>query len=215
MVHLRRFRNKMTDYKEHIISTSLDLFLSLGFKSVTMDEIAAKLGVSKKTLYQHFKNKSELVEKSSVQLCDTICNGINQIMISDTENAIEELYSIKKYVMDYLKDDSTSAIYQLQKYYPDVHRMVTQVQFDFIDDCIQKNVNKGIEKGLYRNNIDSRFIARIYFVGIQGIKNLNIFPAQEFPIKELDDQYLEYHLRGIVTPLGRKILNKITDTNHE
>jgi AcrR family transcriptional regulator len=205
----------MSEYKEHIITTSLDLFLSLGFKSVTMDEIAAKLGVSKKTLYQHFKNKTELVEKSSVQLCDNICNGINQIIISDTENAIEELYSIKKYVMEYLKDDSTTAIYQLQKYYPDAHRMVSQVKFDFIDDCIQKNVIKGIEKGLYRDNINPGFIARIYFVGIQGIKNLNIFPAQEFSVKELDDQYLEYHLRGIVTPYGRKILNRITNTNHE
>jgi hypothetical protein len=116
--------------------------------------------------------------------------------------------------MEHLKGDDTSPIYQLQKYYPEVHKEVTQIQFDFMDNCIKKNVSKGIEKGLYRNNIDANFIARIYFIGIQGIKNLHVFPTQNFPVNELYNQYLEYHIRGIVTPQGRKILNKITNTNH-
>jgi hypothetical protein len=204
----------MTDIKEQIIATSLDLFLTLGFKSVTMDEIAAKLGMSKKTLYTHFKNKGELVKESSVHLCDHICNGVDHIIDGGTENAIEELYTIKRFVMEHLKGDDTSPIYQLQKYYPEVHKEVTQIQFDFMDNCIKKNVSKGIEKGLYRNNIDANFIARIYFIGLQGIKNLQVFPTQNFPVNELYNQYLEYHIRGIVTPQGRKILNKITNTNH-
>jgi hypothetical protein len=179
-----------------------------------MDEIAAKLGMSKKTLYTHFKNKGELAKESSVHLCDHICNGVDHIIDGETENAIEELYTIKRFVMEHLKGDDTSPIYQLQKYYPEVHKEVTQIQFDFMDNCIKKNVSKGIEKGLYRNNIDANFIARIYFIGIQGIKNLHVFPTQNFPVNELYNKYLEYHLRGIVTPQGRKILNKITNTNH-
>ena len=205
----------MSEIKEHVIQTSLDLFLTLGFKSVTMDEIASKMGMSKKTLYTHFKNKGQLVKEASIHLCDHICNGVDQIIEGETENAIEELYTVKKYVMQHLKGDDTSPVYQLQKYYPDVHKEITQIQFNHMDNCIKKNVEKGIAKGLYRDNINGDFIARMYFIGIQGIKNLSVFPAQEFPVNALYDQYLEYHIRGIVTPQGRKILNKITNTNHD
>ncbi|WP_124979355.1 TetR/AcrR family transcriptional regulator [Nonlabens xiamenensis] len=205
----------MPEVKEQILTTSLDLFLSLGFKSVTMDEIASRMGMSKKTLYTYYKNKGQLVEESSLHKCHQVCECIDQIVDADTENPIEELYSIKKYVMKELKGDDSSPMYQLQKYYPDVFRKLTDIQFAHIDECIRKNVNKGIEQGLYRDNINVGFIARIYFVGMQGIKNLNIFPSEEFPAQELFEQYLEYHLRGIVTPQGRKILNKITNSNHD
>jgi AcrR family transcriptional regulator len=205
----------MTEIKRHIIATSLELFLSLGFKSVTMDEIASKLGMSKKTLYAHFKNKSKLVEESSIHLCDHICNGVDQIINGENENAIEELYTVKKFVMQHLKGDDTSPVYQLHKYYPEVHKKITELQFNHMESCIKKNITRGIEKELYRDNIDVDFIARIYFIGVQGLKNLNVFPAQKFPMNDLNDQYLEYHLRGIVTPQGRKVLNKITNTNHD
>ena len=205
----------MSEAKINILETSLDLFLTLGFKSVTMDEIASRLGMSKKTLYAHFKNKGQLVEESSLHLCDHICSGVDHIIEGETENAIEELYTVKRYVMEHLKGDESSPIYQLHKYYPEVHKKITEVQFDHMENCIKKNVTRGIAKGLYRDNIDADFIARIYYVGIQGIKNLNIFPPSKHPTAALHDQYLEYHLRGIVTPLGRKILNKITNTNHD
>ena len=84
-----------------------------------------------------------------------------------------------------------------------------------MDECIYRNVERGIELGLYRDNVNKTFVARMYFIGIQGIKDLSIFPADQFPQDQLYDQYLEYHLRGIVTPAGRKILNQLTNSNHE
>lgn len=205
----------MSELKPQILHTSIELFLTLGFKSVTMDEIASKMGMSKKTLYAHFKNKGQLVEESSVQLCNHICDTIDEIMNSNTGNPIEELYTVKKYVMKELKGDQTSPMYQLQKYYPDVHKKITEIQFSHMNNCINNNVSKGIEQGLYRDNINVDFISRIYFIGIQGIKNLQIFPTNDFPVESLFEQYLEYHLRGIVTPAGRQILNQITNTNHD
>ncbi|MGJ8683723.1 MAG: TetR/AcrR family transcriptional regulator [Nonlabens sp.] len=205
----------MSELKPQILDTSIDLFLTLGFKSVTMDEIAAKLGVSKKTLYAHFKNKSQLVEESSVHICNHICGAVDEIMDSNTENPIEQLYTVKKFVMKQLKGDDTSPMYQLHKYYPEVHKKLTDIQFSHMNNCINRNVSKGIEQGLYRDNIDANFISRIYFIGIQGIKNLQFFPTDQFPVQSLFEQYLEYHLRGIVTPAGRQILNQITNTNHD
>ncbi len=205
----------MNELKPQILDVSIDLFLSLGFKSVTMDEIAAKMGMSKKTLYTHFKNKSQLVEESSVFMCNHICSSIDDIMDTGNQNPIEELYTVKKFVMKQLKGDQTSPMYQLQKYYPEVFKKITDLQFSHMSSCIQRNVSKGITQGVYRDNIDIDFIARIYFIGIQGIKNLQVFPSDQFPVQNLFEQYLEYHLRGIVTPSGRQILNQITNTNHD
>lgn len=201
--------------KELILKESLEMFLSLGFKSVTMDEIASKMGMSKKTLYTHYKNKNELVGATSQHMCNYICDGVDAIANAGDRNPIEELYEVKSYVMRELKGDNTSPIYQLQKYYPEKYKIIHKQMYDFMDACIYKNVERGLELGLYRNNIDKTFVARMYFIGIQGIKDISIFPPEQFPQDHLYSNYLEYHLRGIVTPAGRKILNQLTNTNHE
>ncbi|WP_194851356.1 TetR/AcrR family transcriptional regulator [Nonlabens antarcticus] len=200
--------------KELILKESLDLFLNHGFKSVTMDDIASRMGMSKKTLYTHYKNKSELVAATSMHMCNFICDGVNNIALDENRTPIEELYEVKSYVMRELRGDNSSSIYQLQKYYPEIHQIISKRMYDFMDNCIYRNVERGIELGLYRDNIDKTFVARMYFIGIQGIKNISIFPIDRFPQDQLYDQYLEYHLRGIVTPAGRNILNELTQSNH-
>ena len=89
--------------REKIISKSEELFLSLGFKSVTMDDIANTIGISKKTIYAHFSNKTELVEVVTFSVLDHITEGIDRINAASV-NPIEELYEIKMFVMNYLKN---------------------------------------------------------------------------------------------------------------
>lgn len=204
----------MTDFKTEILQKSTEMFLDLGFKSVTMDDISSEMGMSKKTLYSYFKNKEELITEVTLAISNTICGGIDHICSTST-NPIEELYDIKKMVLKSLKGDKTSPIHQLQRYYPRVHQKVTAIQFEYMKECVNKNLELGIEQGLYRDNLDKDFVSRIYYVGIQGIKDLHLFPSTQFPVQKLHDHYLEYHLRGIVTPAGRKILNLITNTNHD
>jgi len=101
--------------KQKIIVKSSELFLTLGFKSVTMDDIATALGISKKTIYVHFANKTKLVESVTFSLFENICNGIDSIC-DNSKNPIEELYHIKMFVMKYLKGEKSSPQYQLKKY---------------------------------------------------------------------------------------------------
>ena len=92
--------------KDKIIHKSTELFLSLGFKSVTMDDIASEMGISKKTIYVHFPNKTKLVEAVTFNLFDTICDGIDSIC-EVSANPIEELYAIKMFVMHHLKNEKS------------------------------------------------------------------------------------------------------------
>jgi hypothetical protein len=200
--------------RDKILHKATDLFLTLGFKSVTMDDLAHEMGISKKTIYTHFKNKTQLVEDCTLSLFEAISQGIDFIC-SQGKNPIEELYEIKKFAMKHLKNEKASPQYQLQKYYPKIHTTLKHKQFVLMKDCVGDNVRRGIELGIYRSSLNINFVSRIYFSGVTSIKDHTLFPPEEFPITRLMDDYLEYHLRGIVTPEGRNILNKIVNSNHE
>ncbi len=200
--------------KEKILEKATDMFLNYGFKSITMDDIANKMGISKKTIYAHYGNKASLVEDSTMHLLHIISNGIDHICDLH-KNPIEELYEIKKFVMMHLKDEKSSPQYQLQKYYPKVHTVLRLKQYEVMQECVVQNIKKGIALGIYRKNLNIEFVSRIYFSGVNSIKDQKIFPLEDFPISTLMDDYLEYHLRGIITPPGRKILNTIINSNQE
>ncbi|MGI9546054.1 MAG: TetR/AcrR family transcriptional regulator [Flavobacteriaceae bacterium] len=200
--------------KESILHKATDLFLTLGFKSVTMDDLAHEMGISKKTIYSHFENKTQLVEECTMNLFRYISKGIDHIC-SLGKNPIQELYEIKKFVMLHLKDESSSPQFQLQKYYPKIHHSLKNKQFDMMQECVVENLHKGINMGIYRENLNIEFVSRIYFTGVTSVKDHTLFPNDRFPIDSLMDDYLEYHLRGIVTPKGRQVLNEIINSNHE
>ena len=200
--------------KEKILDKATELFLDLGFKSVTMDDLANEMGISKKTIYSHFKNKTKLVEATTSNLFITISTGIEQIRALH-KNPIEELYEIKKLVMVHLKNEKSSPQHQLQKYYPKIYDTMHSGQFKLMQECIEDNLQKGLAQGIYRDNLKIDFISRIYFSGVTSIKNQKLFPVHNFSVAPLMDEYLEYHLRGIVTPKGRNTLNSIINSNHE
>lgn len=194
--------------KESIILKSCEMFLTHGFKSVTMDEIASEMGISKKTIYQHFSNKNDLVEEVSTYLFETISCGIDQIYEQD-KNPIEELFLIKDFVLKNLKDESASPIYQLQKFYPKIHKSLMAKQFDKMQDCVMHNIKKGIELGLFREDLNVDLIVRFYYIGMSNIKDVELFNPNVFGTKLVQATYLEYHLRGICTEKGIKKLEEL------
>jgi len=198
--------------REKIIHKAAELFLTLGFKSVTMDDISNDLGISKKTIYVHFENKTKLVEAVTFTIFDTVCEGIDCICNASI-NPIEELYEIKMYVMNYLKNEKTSPQFQLKKYYPQIYQRLHIKQFEKMNVSVKDSIKKGVDTNLFRSNIDVDFISRMYFNGMSGIKDENIFPKELFTMDYLMESYLEYHLRAICTEKGLQILNKFIKQN--
>ncbi|WP_340201396.1 TetR/AcrR family transcriptional regulator [Ascidiimonas sp. W6] len=198
--------------KENILHNAKDLFLTFGFKSVTMDDIANKMGISKKTIYAHYENKTKLVEACTFDLFDRICIGIDEIC-ERAPNPIEELYHIKKFVMEHLKDERSSPQYQLSKYYPKIYARLMLKQFEVMHESVKDNLKKGIAQNLFRDTMDVDFVSRMYFTGMTGIKSRELFPQDQFDMNHLMENYLEYHLRAIVTSKGLKILNQFINTH--
>jgi len=198
--------------RDKIISKSEELFLSLGFKSVTMDDIANAIGISKKTIYAHFSNKTALVEVVIFETLDHIYEGIDKINASSI-NPIEELYDIKLFVMNYFKNERVSPQYQLKKYYPEIYERLQIKQFEKMHSSVENSLKKGVDTGLFRADIDINFISRMYFNGMTGIRDISIFPEKLFDKNYLFESYLEYHLRAIITKKGLNLLNNYIKSN--
>jgi len=192
--------------KELILEKTRELFLTIGFKSVTMDQIAYDMGISKKTIYNFFENKNELVKAVTSYMFNSITNGVTEIK-KNSDNPINELYDINLFLIKYLKKESVSPLYQLEKYYPLIHKEINKKQFDFITKSTTGSLNNGIKLGLFRRDIKIDFISRLYFKGMIGIRDLDTFPLNLYDPVSLKIDFIEYHLRAIVTEKGLKKLN--------
>jgi TetR/AcrR family transcriptional regulator, cholesterol catabolism regulator len=198
--------------REKILEVASEMFLNLGFKSVTMDDIANEMGISKKTIYQHFANKNKLVEATTDFLFHFACVGVDCIR-AQNKSPIEELFEFNAFMKQILKNDKSSPVFQLQKYYPRIYRKLKENEFKITQECIIENLNKGIAQGYYRKDIRPEVISRFHFFGVTEIKNQNLFPSEVFNSNDLADSFLEYHLRGIVTTKGEKELIKHINQN--
>jgi|TARA_B110000483_G_scaffold153811_1_gene182779 AcrR family transcriptional regulator len=198
--------------REKIIKKAEELFLTLGFKSITMDDIANAMGISKKTIYAHFTNKTELVEVVTFEALNQIHLGIDKIRETST-NPIEELYQTKMFVMTYLKNEKVSPQFQLKKYYPKIYDLLNIKQFEKMNSCVMDSLKKGVDTGLFRVEINLEFISRMYFSGMNGIRDITVFPETLFDKHYIFESYLEYHLRAIVTEKGLHLLNNYLNPN--
>ncbi len=192
--------------KELILEKTRELFLTIGFKSVTMDHIANEMGISKKTIYNFFENKTELVKEVTSYMFNSITKGITEIK-KTSDNPISEIYDINLFLIKYLKKESVSPLYQLEKYYPLIHKEINKKQFDFITTSTTGSLKNGIKLGLFRKDIKIDFISRLYFKGMIGIRDLDTFPTKLYDPVNLKIDFIEYHLRAIVTDKGLKKLN--------
>ena len=111
-----------------------------------------------------------------------------------------------------LKGEKTSPQHQLRKYYPNIHNELQKKQFDFMTKSVKKSLTKGLEMKLFRPSIDIDFISRMYFNGMVGIKNVDMFPTEKYSPEQLMENYLDYHLRAIVTEDGMKLLSSYIKT---
>lgn len=187
--------------KESIVHHAIPLFLQYGFKSVTVDDLALKMSISKKTIYIYFPTKEQLVETSVMKHFDLVIDKILSIC-QHSKDPIIELYQIKKEVSKYLSNEKNSPIYQLQKYYNTIYQKLKQKEFNALGSMFSTSLNRGINTGLFRSGIDIDFVTRIFFNGIRGIQDVELFPIDQFKMEHLLINFSEYHLRAICTPEG-------------
>jgi AcrR family transcriptional regulator len=184
--------------KDKIIAKASDLFLRLGFKSVTMDDIAGEMCISKKTIYKYFCNKELLIEESIAMVHKAVHQSINTI-VAKNHNAIEENFEIRKMFKEIFQAGDTSPVFQLKKHYPEIYDMVMSREINECNTMFKQNIEKGIQQGLYRNDISIDAYVTFYYTLIFSIKGYTISDKEA---KELELEALEYHTRAMSTSEG-------------
>jgi AcrR family transcriptional regulator len=195
--------------KEKIVAKATEMFLKLGFKSITMDDIANEMCISKKTIYKYFINKEVLIADAT----ETVHNTVNEVMdkvFKLNYNPIEENFEIRKVFKGIFQTTETSPLYQLKKHYPEIFDLVMSREKDDCFRFMRHNIEKGIDLGYYRGDTDIENAMRFYYTLIFHI-NANVKLEKEAQQQEM--AALIYHTRAIATEKGVAELQKQLSIN--
>jgi len=195
---------------ENILQKVAELYQKFGIKSVTMDDVARELGISKKTLYQHVENKYDLVSKVlEFTLQDRDCTI--QKIIDKKLNAVEELLEVGIHIVKTIKEYNPSTEYDLKKYYPELYKNLYDYRTKKMYDSILMNIQNGKKEGLFREDMDDEIIAKIQMSRFSNMKSDEFFnPDQVLQPKNILELFI-YHIRGIANKKGLEILEQTLD----
>ncbi|MFN3952645.1 MAG: TetR/AcrR family transcriptional regulator [Thermaurantimonas sp.] len=188
-----------------ILASAIVLFSRFGLRSVTMDDVAREMGISKKTLYKYFKNKAELVDKGAELVIDHIREFCESIC-PNAENPIDELFILDEGMRNFNKMQHQGIQFQLRKYYPETFFKIKEAQRKNFIEVTTLNLQNGKEKGWYRNDFDIHIIANLYYSRVLMIMDENYFPVNDFDWEKLTREALIYHIRGIASKKGLEYL---------
>jgi len=191
----------MDEKIDRILSESLRLFMKNGIRSISMDDIAKELGMSKKTIYQYVANKTELVE----MVLDFMREKESNVCIDGDitkMNAIDVLLAVSRNVSRQMKDLNPINAYELQKYYPSIYREFILKKRDHVYTTLKKNFEQGIAEGIYRNDLDIDLVARLYIQKLVDVHDPEFLSSVNFGFEKVFQVMFDNHIRGIANAEG-------------
>jgi len=200
------------DVRTKILTGAEEAFRRYGIKSMTMDDISRNLGISKKTIYQYFKNKNELVLLSLENHLNNEKVYFDQIG-ETSKDAVEQLVIMSRYMKQMLTQMNPSLLLDMQKFYPKAWEYFQDHKYECITDSLIKNLNKGIAEGNYREGINTEVLARFRVEQIQLGFDPHIYPIDKFSPMDVQLELMEHFIMGIITEKGLELFNKYMNEN--
>jgi len=202
------------EIKDRILNHATTLFLRNGIKSVSMDDIAASMAMSKKTLYKWFENKDQIVLATMEQHLSRVqgeCGSLG----SNASSAVEEMMRITAWADQQFSGIHPGIFFDLQKYYPAAWQLFLVHKNTFILDQITKNLRRGMAEGLYRSDLDVEVLSRMHLGQIDLLLNPDIYPPAQFNPARLRRVFDEHFLLGVATLKGHKLINQYRQVTEE
>ncbi len=185
---------------EEIVKAGCELFMKYGIKSVSMDDLASRLGMSKKTLYKYVRDKRKLVE----MVLDNILlkNSFHDKNTGENLNAIEEYFTIYNQVIKMISEANFSAEFDLQKYYPDLYKKMLETRQTRMFHGIKMNLAKGVGEGLYRQNLDIDIVAKLNVMLSESMHDYEFLTQNRQELIRIMDVNFDYHIHAILSKKG-------------
>lgn len=210
----RKSEEKDKETRNRILAAAQELFMRYGFKSITMDEIARHLGVSKKTIYQHFEDKDAIV-------CECIASHMDcekctaAEVFSKASNPVEEFLIEAQHLKMTFNMVHPTIIFELRKYHPKAWAIFQEHKEKWMIRSIVENLKKGMETGYYRPDIEPEILARLRMEQMAVGFDPTVFPNGRFELKTIQLQFIEHFIHGILTNKGRDFFNSHLQNTHE
>lgn len=202
------------DTKDRILARAAALFMRNGIRSVSMDDIAADLGMSKKTLYKTFTNKDEIVlAVMTTHLCQA--QGECARVASSAADAVQEMLTISAWADQQFSNIHPSIFHDLRKYYPAAWALFSEHKGTFILDQITQNLRRGIAEGLFRADLDVEVLARLNLAQIDLAFDPELYPPAQFAPARVNKVFDEHFLLGVATLKGHRLFNKYQHITEE
>jgi AcrR family transcriptional regulator len=201
----------MNDKKLEFLKQAFEVYMKFGIKSVTMDELARQLGMSKKTIYTFIKDKNDLVEQCVIMAQEIETCEIDSISKAH-DNAIDESLAIGEKIVNKLRAIHPSIFFDMQKYHPNAFKLMTCERDELITENVVANFIKGKEQGLYRDNLDEIIISRMYLAFIRVLFSGEVMKNKDYTFSQVYSEYFRYHIRGIASDKGLEYLQEIMKT---
>lgn len=199
----------MNSQSVQLFQQIIPLFRQNGIKSMTMDDIASNLGISKKTLYKYVEDKNDLVTKL-MQMTQEEERCIIGQMVESNLNAIDQSFEISRFITEKLNDVHPSIMYDLKKYHPEAWKMFNEHKEMYISNWILENLEQGKSEGLYRADLNVEVIKDIFLARIDDILELKYDSQKKYSFSEIYLESFRYHIRGIASEKGiTYLVNKI------
>ncbi|MBE9466918.1 MAG: TetR/AcrR family transcriptional regulator [Bacteroidetes bacterium] len=190
-----------------ILKVVNSLYLKYGIKRVTMHDIAIELGMSKKTLYQYFENKEALVYKVLFNEMKSIFDSIGELK-NQNLNVIDEAFERNKIISNAIRKSSPALNYDLKRYFPKIYKKLSEYKTEKTYSSIVANINKGVEQGLFRDDLNVDIIAKIHICRIENLADNDSVDFSEYSPNQVFNEVFIYHNRGICSGKGLKLLEK-------
>jgi AcrR family transcriptional regulator len=198
---------KSTENTRQIFDSAGRLFKKFGIKSITMDDISAELGMSKKTLYQHVLDKAELVEKVVQNNFMDIRTKVKALFNEDMDTILQFI-RFNKLIVESLKIYSSAEEYDLHKYYCNLYMQIRTQYFDLFKEYTDRNITEGKKNGIYRSDINTDVITKLHVSRIEQAPHSEIFSLEEYTSPGFTREMCLANLKGIVSEKGQALLEK-------
>ncbi|MBK7850876.1 MAG: TetR/AcrR family transcriptional regulator [Bacteroidetes bacterium] len=197
----------MVRQEDRILDTSKELFFRHGIKSITMDDIAHKLGMSKKTIYQYYADKNAILSSLMISELKSQIREMQEIR-KNSENSIDEMLQSMSCMSKNFSKMNPTLFYDLQKYHSSAWGHFKNFKEKELTGFVEENLRRGIKSELYRKDLKVKTLARLRLEEVELGFNTEAFPHEQFNISEVQVALLEHFLYGVVTLKGYKLINK-------
>ncbi len=193
--------------KDRIKQKAHDLFMQYGVRSVTMDEIALQMGVSKKTIYQYYADKDELVDAVMVDIIrynQDCCTKDRQA----AKDAVHEVFLAIDMMQEMFQNMNPTILFELEKYYPPSFEKFKQHKYSFLYKVLKENLERGIAEELYRDDIDMHILIKLRLETMMMPFNQVLFPKNKYSLIKVETEFTTNFLFGLATIKGHKLITK-------